>query len=153
MSTKKLEIIKVDFKTIENFKILIEDVFFKKYENKAIEMPYIIPLKPFDAYQEPKNIRKELDELIKGLEEDSYILSYEKEKRIMDKKLYVSDQAIELKGKEFFKNMKISDYEYPILDGDLIDGLIVSYDNMDNIYLSVNDSDESYTDSDDLFNE
>ena len=69
----------------------------------------------------------------------------------MDKKLYVSDEAIKLKGKEFFKNRKISDYEYPILDGDLIDELIVSYDNMDNIYLSVNDSDESYTDSDDLF--
>lgn len=69
----------------------------------------------------------------------------------MDKKLYISDQAVELKGKEYFKNRNASDYEYPILDGNLIDGLIVSYDNMDNIYLSVNDSDESYTDSDNLF--
>lgn len=71
----------------------------------------------------------------------------------MDKKLYISEQAVELKGKEYFKNRNASDYEYPILDGNLIDGLIVSYDSMDNIYLSVNDSDESYTDSDDLFNE
>lgn len=84
MSTKKFELIKVDFKTIENFKILIEDVFFKKYENKDIEIQHIIPLKPFSYSQEPTDIRKELDELIKGLEKDNRFTNIEIMKRRKD---------------------------------------------------------------------
>lgn len=62
-------------------------------------------------------------------------------------KLFVSDEAIEEKGKEYFEDYSLSDLKR-IADPEgfvrLDDGLFLSRDDMDNLYISKTEEDECF---------
>lgn len=68
----------------------------------------------------------------------------------MNEKLYVSNGAVELKGKDYFRDLERDDYALCI--DEVVDGLLVTREDMDNIYLSVSSEDEEmpYEDVEDL---
>lgn len=70
----------------------------------------------------------------------------------MEEKLYISDEALEKYGYAYFNGMEADDYK-GIADGsfkELEDGLLLTRDDMYNIYLSANEYDESFNDIDDI---
>lgn len=70
----------------------------------------------------------------------------------MEEKLFISDEALEKYGYAYFKSMEADDYK-GIADGsfkELEDGLLLTRDDMYNIYLSANEYDESFNDIDDI---
>ena len=69
----------------------------------------------------------------------------------MEKRLYVSDQAIKLKGKEYFRGLTAEALAQHI--GHDVDDLLILVDDMDNVYMATNETDEAYIDIDDLFDE
>ncbi len=70
----------------------------------------------------------------------------------MEEKLYISDEALEKYGYAYFKDMEADDYRYEANDDfkELEDGLLLSRDDMYNIYLQANECDESFNDIDDI---
>lgn len=70
----------------------------------------------------------------------------------MKEKLYISDEALEKYGYAYFKDMEADDYRYEANDDfkELEDGLLLSRDDMYNIYLQANEYDESFNDIDDI---
>ena len=70
----------------------------------------------------------------------------------MEEKLYISDEALEKYGYAYFKDMEADDYRYEANDDfkELEDGLLLSRDDMYNIYLQANEYDESFNDIDDI---
>lgn len=72
----------------------------------------------------------------------------------MEEKLYISDEALEKYGYAYFKDMEADDYRYEANDDfkELEDGLLLSRDDMYNIYIQANEYDESFNDIDDIQN-
>lgn len=72
----------------------------------------------------------------------------------MEEKLYISDEALEKYGYAYFKDMTADDYKYEADSSyqKLEDGLILTRDDMYNIYLSANEEDEGFNDIDDIKN-
>lgn len=72
----------------------------------------------------------------------------------MEEKLYISDEALEKYGYAYFKGMTAEDYKYEDDSSyqKLDDGLILTRDDMYNIYLSANEEDEAFNDIDDIKN-
>lgn len=72
----------------------------------------------------------------------------------MEEKLFISDEALEKYGYAYFKDMEADDYRYEANDDfkELEDGLLLSRDDMYNIYLQANEYDESFNDIDDIQN-
>lgn len=70
----------------------------------------------------------------------------------MEEKLFISDEALEKYGYAYFKDMEADDYRYEANDDfkELEDGLLLSRDDMYNIYLQANEYDESFNDIDDI---
>lgn len=70
----------------------------------------------------------------------------------MEEKLFISDEALEKYGYAYFKGMEADDYRYEANDDfkELEDGLLLSRDDMYNIYLQANEYDESFNDIDDI---
>ena len=70
----------------------------------------------------------------------------------MEEKLYISDEALEKYGYAYFKDMEADDYRYEANDDfkELEDGLLLSRDDMYNIYLQANEYDESFNDIDNI---
>ena len=70
----------------------------------------------------------------------------------MERKLYISDEAIEKYGLLYFEGYDADDY-VSIARTDFVeleDGLLLSMDDMYNLYLSANESDEAFNDINDL---
>lgn len=70
----------------------------------------------------------------------------------MEEKLFISDEALEKYGYAYFKGMEADNFK-GIASNEFIeleDGLILSRDDMYNIYLSANEYDESFNDIDDI---
>lgn len=69
----------------------------------------------------------------------------------METKLYVSQEALELKGKEYFKELDINEL-IRTADNSFVEyeGLLLSRDDMYNLYLSVEEDDSCFTDVEDL---
>lgn len=69
-------------------------------------------------------------------------------------KLFVSDKALEKYGYSHFKDVDYDDYKSFATDEftELENGLLVSRDDMDNIYISATEEDEVYNDIDDIQN-
>ena len=69
----------------------------------------------------------------------------------METKLYVSQEALELKGKEYFKELDINEL-IRTADNSFVEyeGLLLSRDDMYNLYLSVEEDDSCLTDVEDL---
>lgn len=69
----------------------------------------------------------------------------------METKLYVSQEALELKGKEYFKESDINEL-IRTADNSFIEyeGLLLSRDDMYDLYLSVEEDDSCFTDVEDL---
>lgn len=70
----------------------------------------------------------------------------------MKEKLYISDEALEKYGYAYFEDKEADDFK-GIAGNEFIeleDGLILSRDDMYNIYLSANECDESFNDIDDI---
>lgn len=72
----------------------------------------------------------------------------------MEEKLYISDEALEKYGYAYFNGMEADDYRYEANDDfkELEDGLLLSRDDMYNIYIQANEYDESFNDIDDIQN-
>ena len=70
----------------------------------------------------------------------------------MERKLYISDEAIEKYGLLYFDGYDADDYVSIARDDfvELEDGLLLLRDDMYNLYLSANECDESFNDIDDL---
>ena len=70
----------------------------------------------------------------------------------MEEKLFISDEALEKYGYAYFKGMEADDYRYEANDDfkELEDGLLLSRDDMYNIYLQASECDESFNDIDDI---
>lgn len=70
----------------------------------------------------------------------------------MEEKLFISDEALEKYGYAYFKGMEADDYRYEANDDfkELEDGLLLSRDDMYNIYIQANEYDESFNDIDDI---
>ena len=70
----------------------------------------------------------------------------------MEEKLFISDEALEKYGYAYFKDMEADDYRYEANDDfkELEDGLLLSRDDMYNIYLQANECDELFNDIDDI---
>lgn len=73
----------------------------------------------------------------------------------MERKLYISNEAIKKYGKEYFENYDTDNYELVsnAFWGDfykLDDGLLLIKDDMDDLYLSVNKDDEVFENIEDL---
>lgn len=72
----------------------------------------------------------------------------------MEAKLYISDELLKAKGYAFFKGVEYDDYkelasdDYIRLENDIV----LSRDDMYNLYLSSNEEDESFEDVDELIN-
>ena len=69
----------------------------------------------------------------------------------METKLYVSQEALELKGKEYFKELDINEL-IRTADNSFVEyeGILLSRDDMYNLYLSVEEDDSCFTDVEDL---
>ena len=69
----------------------------------------------------------------------------------MERKLYVSQEALELKGKEYFKELDINEL-IRTADNSFVEyeGLLLSRDDMYDLYLSVEEDDSCFTDVEDL---
>ena len=70
----------------------------------------------------------------------------------MEEKLYISDEALEKYGYAYFKDMEADDYK-AIASNEFIEleeGLLLSRDDMYNLYLSANEDDESFNDINDI---
>ena len=69
----------------------------------------------------------------------------------METKLYVSQEALELKGKEYFKELDINEL-IRTADNSFVEyeGLLLSRDDMYDLYLSVEEDDSCFTDVEDL---
>lgn len=72
----------------------------------------------------------------------------------MEEKLFISDEALEKYGYAYFKGMEADDFKYEADSEfkELEDGLLLSRDDMYNIYLQANEYDESFNDIDDIQN-
>lgn len=71
----------------------------------------------------------------------------------MEKKLFISDEAIKKFGKEYFINDDVFDYEGKADPYDYVkldDGLLLARDDMDNLYLQVTEDDSCFTDVEEL---
>lgn len=71
---------------------------------------------------------------------------------MMEEKLFISDEALEKYGYAYFNGMEADDYQYEADNElkELEDGLLMCRDDMENIYLSANEYDESFNDIDDI---
>lgn len=69
----------------------------------------------------------------------------------MKTKLYISDEALQLKEKEYFKELDINEL-IRTADNSFVEyeGLLLSRDDMYNLYLSVEEDDSVFTDVEDL---
>ena len=70
----------------------------------------------------------------------------------MEEKLYISDEALEKYGYAYFKGVEADDYK-AIASNEFIEleeGLLLSRDDMYNLYLSANEDDESFNDINDI---
>lgn len=70
----------------------------------------------------------------------------------MEEKLFISDEALEKYGHAYFKGMEADDYK-AIASNEFIEleeGLLLSRDDMYNLYLSANEDDESFNDINDI---
>lgn len=70
----------------------------------------------------------------------------------MEEKLFISDEALEKYGYAYFKGMEADDYK-AIASNEFIEleeGLLLSRDDMYNLYLSANEDDESFNDINDI---
>ena len=70
----------------------------------------------------------------------------------MEEKLFISDEALETSGYAHFKGMEADDYK-AIASNEFIEleeGLLLSRDDMYNLYLSANEDDESFNDINDI---
>ena len=72
----------------------------------------------------------------------------------MERKLFISVEALQNKGKEYFRNLDASDYcQAPYGSYMLDDGLLISIDDMNDVYVQLTEDDEAFTDVEDLFND
>lgn len=62
--------------------------------------------------------------------------------------LWISHEAIEKYGGDYFKNCDAFDFWN--VEGTQDDGTVVNYDDMGNVYISLNDSDECFTNVNEL---
>ena len=70
----------------------------------------------------------------------------------MEEKLYISDEALEKYSYAYFNGMEADDYK-AIASNEFIEleeGLLLSRDDMYNLYLSANEDDESFNDINDI---
>ena len=70
----------------------------------------------------------------------------------MEEKLFISDEALEKYGYAYFKGMEADDYK-AIASNEFIEleeGLLLSRDDMYNLYLSANEDDERFNDINDI---
>ncbi len=70
----------------------------------------------------------------------------------MERKLFVSNEAIEKMGKDYFKNFNVYGLAYQA-DDDYVklgNGLLLSRDDMDDLYISVSEEDVCFNDVEDL---
>ena len=70
----------------------------------------------------------------------------------MERKLYVSDEAIEKMGKGYFKKIDVDNLAHQADDGfvKLEDDLLLSRDDMYDLYISVSEEDVCFNDVEDL---
>lgn len=61
-------------------------------------------------------------------------------------KLFVSDELLEARGKEYFEGVEYDDYKSLANDDTVVleDGVILTRDDMYNLYLSLTEEDESF---------
>lgn len=61
-------------------------------------------------------------------------------------KLFVSDELLEVKGEEYFEGVEYDDYKSLANDDTVVleDGVILTRDDMYNLYLSLTEEDESF---------
>lgn len=67
----------------------------------------------------------------------------------MEARLYISEQAIKLKGTEYFRGITADALMRHI--GNTVDELIITIDDMNNVYVSAEENENYFTDSEDLF--